>query len=109
MNAVEALREVTAALENCLLHQGSHMTPADLHQRRMLCASVTARFGWADPSWRETDREIVMAAKDKFEKDGDLEIDLDSQVSHGDDNGAYVQCWKWFPFAGTKWDKEAEE
>ena len=37
--------------------------------------------------------------------DGDLEIDENlALVSHGEDPGAYVQCWKWVPFDGIDED-----
>jgi hypothetical protein len=31
----------------------------------------------------------------KMYKEGELEIDDDAVVSHGDDHGAYVQAWIW--------------
>lgn len=37
---LDTLANVTAALDNVLLHQGKHMTPADLYQRQMLCAAT---------------------------------------------------------------------
>lgn len=37
---LDTLANVTAALDTVLLHQGQHMTPADLYQRRMLVAST---------------------------------------------------------------------
>jgi len=39
----------------------------------------------------------------------DVEVDADAKISRGDDNGAYVQCWLWVGFEGTKFDiyKEA--
>lgn len=51
---------------------------------------------------------IRALAKDEHEREGDLEIDEDAVVSEGDDNGAYVQCWKWVEFAGTPLDKEPD-
>lgn len=42
----------------------------------------------------------------EHQKDGDLEFDPDMEVSEGDDNGAYVQGWKWVSFVGTQLDKE---
>ncbi len=39
------------------------------------------------------------------QRDGDLEFDSSAVISEGDDNGAYVQCWKWISFAGTPLDK----
>ena len=49
---------------------------------------------------------IRTMAKDKHESEGNLEIDENAVVSEGDDNGAYIQCWKWIEFAGTPLDKE---
>lgn len=34
-------------------------------------------------------------ARDKLDKDGDLEFDEDAAVSLGADEGAYVMGWKW--------------
>jgi hypothetical protein len=31
--------------------------------------------------------------------DGDLELDDNAVVSMSEDNGAYVQCWKWVPWS----------
>jgi hypothetical protein len=56
----------------------------------------------------EIDRcEIVeMARNDYGVRDGELEIDDNAVVSHGEDNGAYVQAWVWVGFGGTRFDKE---
>lgn len=52
-------------------------------------------------------REIVeMARNDYRVRDGELEIDDNAVVSHGEDNGAYVQAWVWVGFGGTKFDKD---
>ncbi len=40
LNEAYGLANVTAALDTVLLHQGQHMTPADLCQCRMLVAST---------------------------------------------------------------------
>ncbi len=37
---LDTLANVTAALDTVLLHQGQHMTPDDLYQRRMLVAAT---------------------------------------------------------------------
>lgn len=37
---LDTLSNVTAALDNVLLHQGQHMTPEDRYQRRLLVAST---------------------------------------------------------------------
>jgi hypothetical protein len=34
-------------------------------------------------------------AMEHLHEDGDLEFDDDAAVSLGDDDGAYVMCWKW--------------
>lgn len=62
----------------------------------------------ADDRWQD-DAEIAAQARDNFEVVGDLEFATPSKVSRGNDNGAYVQAWKWFSFEGTKWDKNKEE
>jgi hypothetical protein len=37
---LDTLANVTATLDNVLLHQGQHMTAEDLYQRRLLVAST---------------------------------------------------------------------
>lgn len=49
--------------------------------------------------------DIVAYAKEHYEVEGELEIDVDAKVSEGHDNGAYVQCWKWVEFSDTHFDK----
>jgi hypothetical protein len=52
--------------------------------------------------------KIVAHAKDTYGS-GNLEFDDNAEVSESDDpqeNGAYVQCWKWVPFTRTEFDKE---
>ena len=51
---------------------------------------------------------IFDLAKSTLEDEGDLEFDQYCAVSEGDDNGAYVQCWKWVGFAGTPLCKGGE-
>jgi len=52
-------------------------------------------------------REIVeMARRDNPICDGELEIDDNAVVSHGTDNGAYVQAWVWVSFADSRFDKD---
>ena len=60
----------------------------------------------------ERRRNIVNYAVEHYFEEGSLEIDFGAEVSESDDpqeNGAYVQCWKWVPFAGTEFDKETAE
>lgn len=52
--------------------------------------------------------QIRAMAKDQFEEEGDLELDEGAVVSEGDDNGAYVQMWKWVDFSGTVLCKDKE-
>jgi hypothetical protein len=55
-------------------------------------------------------RAIVEMARDEYETtDGDVQVDDTAQVSHGSDNGAYVQAWVWVSFAGTQFDKHPED
>lgn len=51
------------------------------------------------------EQQIFDIAKERFEREGDLEFD-NPCVSEGDENGAYVQCWKWLDFSGTDFDKK---
>ena len=44
-------------------------------------------------------RELVFS-------DDRIQIDNDAEVSEGDANGAYVQCWLWVGFEDTELDKE---
>lgn len=37
-----------------------------------------------------------------------IQIYPDAKLSHGDDNGCYVEAWVWCDFSGTPYDKEAE-
>jgi hypothetical protein len=52
------------------------------------------------------DQDIVELAQKQHYKDGELEVDMDAEVSEGDDNGAYVQAWVWVDFTNTKFDKK---
>ena len=49
---------------------------------------------------------IIQLAKERFEKDGELEFDDEPKMSESDDNGAYVQAWVWIDFTSTELDKE---
>ena len=40
-------------------------------------------------------KKYLEAAKEKFQKDGELEFDDDAAVSVSSDGGAYVMCWVW--------------
>ena len=53
--------------------------------------------------------KIVKLAREKLEKEGELEISPEAEVSDGDDNGCYVAAWVWMPFGGTEFDKEKAE
>ena len=54
-------------------------------------------------------RELLDLARDRLERDGEIEFDDDAKVSESEDNGAYVQAWLWVSFAGTQFDKERDE
>jgi len=54
----------------------------------------------------ERESKIRKLASDRLSKEGDLEFDDNSNVSEGNDNGAYVQCWKWIDFTGSALDKQ---
>lgn len=38
-----------------------------------------------------------------------IQIYPDAKLSHGDDNGCYVEAWVWADFTGTRFDKEPED
>lgn len=44
--------------------------------------------------------------RDRF-ADDELEFDDSAVLADGQDNGAFLQAWKWIPFDGTELDKEA--
>jgi hypothetical protein len=46
-------------------------------------------------------RQAIMQLAEKFDKEGELELDKKAVISEGDDNGAYVQMWQWVPFGNT--------
>lgn len=45
-----------------------------------------------------TDEQMREAAKNEYEREGEIEIDDNAAVSRGDDTGAYVQAWVWVSF-----------
>lgn len=57
----------------------------------------------------ERDQQIRDLADEQFGREGELEFDEGCLVSEGDDNGAYVQGWRWVSFAGTDLDKDEED
>jgi hypothetical protein len=44
-------------------------------------------------------------ARDKYARDGELEIDHGAKVSEGSDDGAYVQAWVWVDLSDTALSK----
>lgn len=57
---------------------------------------------------KKTRRVKIIELAKQYESEGDLELDDDDKViiSEGDDNGAYVQMWKWVSFDDTELCKE---
>ena len=53
--------------------------------------------------------EIIELAREQREQEGAVEIDDNTLLSEGNDNGCYVQAWVWVDFAGTRFNKEAHE
>jgi hypothetical protein len=47
-------------------------------------------------------RAAIMKLAEEFEKEGELELDANAKISEGDDNGAYVQMWRWVEFGNTE-------
>lgn len=51
-------------------------------------------------------KKIIQMAKDKYYREGEIEIDGNAKLSEGSDNGTYVEAWVWVSFAGTEFDKD---
>lgn len=51
---------------------------------------------------RSRRREIILKLAREYIQEGVLELDQNAKISEGDDNGAYVQMWKWVDFANTR-------
>ena len=43
------------------------------------------------------DAAYIAAARRKYAREGEIEVDENAKVSRGDDPGAYVQAWVWVP------------
>ncbi len=69
-------------------------------------AQIQSKTQMSEPIDEERLETIRQMAKDEFTVDGDLEFDEEAKVSEGNDNGAYVQAWKWVSFANTPFDKK---
>lgn len=85
---------------------------ADDLRRTLLIQKSRALQALADlegstPEQRERLARIREMARE-HEREGDLELDDEAVVSEGDDNGAYVQMWKWIDFSGTELCKDPE-
>lgn len=50
--------------------------------------------GWQGLNDAKEEADLLENAR-TYHRDGDLEFDDNPVVSRGDDNGAYVMCWKW--------------
>ena len=56
---------------------------------------INKKFNDASASLHDSDDNYFRTLAQELHRDGDLEIDEDAVVSVGEDNGAYVQMWKW--------------
>jgi hypothetical protein len=52
-------------------------------------------FPVSDPCPGPSDEVLRRAASELYGRDGELEFDDDAKISRGDEDGAYVQCWRW--------------
>lgn len=96
-DAIKALRAMMGAFD---IGQKATPTSAIGRGRAALEALKETRA-------EENRRAIVLKlAQNLHEDEGGLEFDEDAVVSEGDDNGAYVQAWKWIDFSETHLDKE---
>ena len=84
----------------------------------MLCSKCNQAFdsltdeGLCADCYAEADDrrlEILELARNEHQKDGEVEIDDNAQLSEGSDNGCYVAAWVWVGFSGTPFDKDKEE
>lgn len=62
---------------------------------RMHASQVEDANGDLYDPFNITDAQFVEVANLRYGNDGDLEFDDGALVSRGDDDGAYVHCWKW--------------
>ena len=70
---------------------------------------INTEIDLTEMSDSERDEAIRKLARDLYQRDGDLEFDEGCLVSEGDDNGAYVEAWKWVDFEGTDFNKSDGE
>ena len=42
-----------------------------------------------------SDAEYIEQARQNYGRDGEIEIDDEPVISHGEDHGAYVAAWVW--------------
>jgi hypothetical protein len=84
----------------------------------MLCSKCNQAFdsltdqGLCAGCYAEADDrrlEIVELARNEHQRDGEVEIDDNAQLSEGTDNGCYVAAWVWVSFASTPFDKDEDE
>jgi hypothetical protein len=52
----------------------------------------------------QSDEWFRARAKELYCRDGEIEVDSNALISHGDDDGAYVAAWLWVPFEGERSD-----
>lgn len=46
----------------------------------------------------KSDDWIRARARELYCEEGEIEVDGNARISHGDDDGAYVEAWVWVPF-----------
>lgn len=112
--SIIAIDQLWPAVIRLLTEQRRNLTTA-----QQLVVAMQAKFSPADtqepvvaeqPSAAELRRKaiVALAKTSPFLEEGVLEIDDDSVISEGEDNGAYVQAWLWVDFYGTKFATSSE-
>lgn len=106
MNALTQMAEQLAELDIDALEDADDLRRSLLIQKTRALEALN-ELGGSTPAERDRLARIRDLAKE-HESEGDLELDEDAVVSEGEDNGAYVQMWKWIDFSGTEFCKDPD-
>lgn len=98
---------INAERWNALLDRLNSHTDPDIVELRN---EMLAVHDYADVSEEYMEwRAKVLALADDLsyvDNDGEVEVDSDSLLSEGSDDGCYVSGWIWVPFDGTDLSEE---
>lgn len=79
--------------------------PVDLEAADELANHPTGGKPTEEGGVSERDARILALAHE-WEDVDEIELDQETKISEGEDNGAWVRAWVWVDFAGTDLDKE---